>query len=139
MSVDASRRASTIAGKALGVAKNPAELLQKVVNAKNPATIVGQLVSYLHGTDYSIADLFRDAAGLKQKIATKGVTVDRLIEGWSLVDRTLRDCVALTSIPHEKFIENTGHAFCELDESGTIVFANAKMLELDPRCVGQKL
>jgi PAS domain S-box-containing protein len=126
--------------KGIGQAlKDPAALLQKVISTKNEEKIVEQLATYLNGRGYSIVDLFHDAAGLKKKIASDGRPLDRLIQGWTLVDRTVRDCLALTSIPHEKFIESTGHAFCELDNAGTVVFANAKMLELDPKCVGQKL
>ena len=44
-----------------------------------------------------------------------------------------------TLIAHEKFLDNTLHAFCEFDPSGIITFANAKMMDWAPNCVGKEL
>jgi PAS domain S-box-containing protein len=120
-------------------AEGPAALLQKALTAENHDEIVKKLVAYLHRTTYSIVDLLSDAAQLKNKMATGSGPIEQLINDWTLLDQTIADCVAFTSFRHEKIIENTLHAFCELDRNGTVTSANSKMLELAPGCVGQNL
>jgi PAS domain S-box-containing protein len=114
-------------------------VLEKVLRGDNQDTVVAELVSYLQGTSYSISDLLCDAAGLKEKIASAHLPVEQMIDGWNAIDRTVGNCLTLTSIVHEKFIEQTLHAFCEFDQSGVITYANAKMLELAPRCIGHDI
>ena len=97
------------------------------------------MVQHLQKPGYTIIDFLGETAGLKQKLATSGIPVERLIHRWQQLDQTVADCLALTSAPHEKFIEDTLHAFCEFEQDGTITFANAKMLEFAPNCVGQPL
>jgi PAS domain S-box-containing protein len=140
MSIKGSQSGLIEGAKALWSARdNPAELLQKVPTRTGQKALVGKLVSYLQNPSYSIADLLRDAAEAKKKFVAAGMPVHRLVDGWTQVDRTVEDCLSLTLVPHEKFIDNTLHAFCELDQAGFITFANAKMIEWVPTCVGKEL
>jgi PAS domain S-box-containing protein len=120
-------------------AAKPVALLLDSIHGKNHDEIVGALVSCLHQPGYSIVDLLRDTAGLKARLATARRPVEQLIDDLTRLDRTVRDCVALTSLHHEKFIESTQHAYCELDKSNVVVYANAAMLKLAPDCLGHDL
>lgn len=64
---------------------------------------------------------------------------EQLASDWSKLDRTVEECLQRTLIAHEKFLDNTLHAFCEFDPSGIITFANAKMMDWAPNCVGKEL
>jgi PAS domain S-box-containing protein len=120
-------------------AEDPQALLEEILSGKNQDGALGGLVGHLGRTNYSIMDLLGDVTRLKERIAATGVPVDRLIDRWSLLDRTVGKCFALTSLSHEKFLESTLHAFCELDRAGIIINANARMLELDAECLGHDL
>jgi PAS domain S-box-containing protein len=140
MSVKSSQSISTGGTKVVsGKSDNPAALLGKALTRANHKALVGQLVSYLQNPSYSITDLLHDTAKAKQKSVSAGMSARRLMDHWTLLDRTIEDCLALTLVPHEKFIDSTLHAFCELDQSGSITFANAKMIEWVPGCVGKEL
>ena len=117
----------------------PDVLLQEALLGKDYDRIVQTLVSCLQRSNYSVNDFFRDAAGVKERIAATKKPVRQLLESWTQLDRTMSDCLAIASVGHEKFIETTLHAFCEIDAAGTVVYANGKMLELDPNCLGQEL
>ena len=105
----------------------------------NQDALVGKLVSHLQEPDYSIIDLFRDAAVTKKKFAATGMPVEQLTSHWSQLDRTVEECLERTLVAHEKFLNNTLHAFCEFDPSGLITFANSKMMEWAPNCIGKEL
>ena len=117
----------------------PAALLSKVSPQANHDALVGKLVSHLQEPDYSIIDLFRDAAVTKKKFAATGMPVEQLASHWSQLDRTVEECLERTLVAHEKFLNNTLHAFCEFDPSGLITFANSKMMEWAPSCIGKEL
>jgi PAS domain S-box-containing protein len=121
------------------IAEDPEVLLENILSGKNLDRALDGLVNRLGQTSYSIMDLLGDVTRLKEKMVTAGTPVDSLIDRWSLLDRTVGECVALTSLSHEKFIENTLHAFCEYDHRGIIISANARMVEHDPECLGQDL
>jgi PAS domain-containing protein len=113
----------------------PAALLNAIVNGTNPAQNIRQLIHQLRQDGYSVIDLLRDTAILKNSLADT-ITSDT-INRWVLLDRVVQDCLAETSLPLELFLDHTLHAFCEFDHSGTILFANKKMLSLTPGCLGQ--
>ena len=123
----------------LDTGASPATLLGKVSVQANRDALVGKLVSRLQEPDYSIIDLFHDAAVTKKKFAATGMPVEQLASHWSQLDRTVEECLERTLVAHEKFLANTLHAFCEFDPSGLITFANAKMMEWAPNCVGKEL
>jgi PAS domain S-box-containing protein len=102
-------------------------------------TLVTKLVSQLQRPDYSITDLLHDAAAAKRKFAEAGMPLAQLTSKWSKLDRTVEECLERTIVAHEKFFDNTLHAFCEFDPSGLITFANAKMMEWAPNSVGKEL
>jgi PAS domain S-box-containing protein len=118
---------------------DPTILLENILTGENEGRALDRLVARLGRTSYSIMDLLDDAGRLKEKIAGAGIPLERLVDYWSRLDRTVGDCLALTSLSHEKFLENTLHAFCEFDDQGIIISANARMLERDPHCLGQDL
>jgi PAS domain S-box-containing protein len=120
-------------------AKKPEVLLEEILSGENQDSALGGLVGQLGRTNYSLADLLGDVTRVKQKIAATGCPLDLLIDRWSLLDRTVDKCIALTSLSHQRFLENTLHAFCETDHAGIIINANARMLELNPECLGQDL
>jgi hypothetical protein len=64
---------------------------------------------------------------------------DRLLNDWTALDELVGECVEVTTVSHEKFIESTSHAFCNYDQSGTILSANQRMLDLNPDCIGRSL
>jgi hypothetical protein len=117
----------------------PKALLEQALRGKNQERIVQALVSCLHRPNYSITNLFRDAAGIKKRAAAAGAPIKQLLMDWTQLDRTMGACLSLATTACERFIEGTSHAFCELDESGIVVYANSKMLQLLPQCVGQDL
>lgn len=102
-------------------------------------TLVTKLVSHLQKPEYSIVDLFHDAAATRKKLVEAGMPTAQLKAKWSKLDRTVQECLERTLVAHEKFFDSTLHAFCEFDPSGLITFANAKMLEWAPNCVGKEL
>src|SRR5262245_27321288 len=108
-------------------AEDPAALLEAIVSGKNQDGAIGGLVGHLGRADYSTLDFLGDVTRVKEKIAAAGGPVDRLIDHWSLLDHAVSKCLALTSLSHEKFLDNTLHAFCEFDRAGVIVYANARM------------
>lgn len=113
-----------------------AELLRRIISDKSQEGVVEELISKLRGPGYTLVDLFRDAAGLKQSIAAvKGPWKDR----WMRLDRMVSECVVRTSAAYENFIDKTAHAFCEIDREGVIVTANSAMREFDPNCIGRPL
>jgi len=118
--------------------ETPQSLIQRLLDGADPRQIVASLVAHLGRPGYSLLDLLADAKKIKEKLAQDGMS-KRLIDGWSLVDRAIEQCVALTTSSHEKFMDRTLHAFCHFDAAGTIVSANSKMLDLHPDCVGRPL
>ena len=118
---------------------SPATLLENLPTRDNYDSLVGKLVSHLLEPNYSITDLLHDAAVTKKKFASAGMPVEQLASRWSQLDRTVEECLQRTLVAHEKFIENTFHAFCEFDPAGIITFANAKLLEWAPNCIGKEL
>jgi PAS domain-containing protein len=140
MSVKSSRSGLLHNATALLAGSNsPAALLAGILTQSNYPAIVGKLVSLLHDPRYSFTDFLRDAAATKKKLVDTDVATDELVSGLFRVDRAVEDCLARTLIAHEKFIDNTLHAFCEFDQSGVITFANVKMLEWAPGCTGKEL
>ncbi|MCP3414262.1 PAS domain-containing protein [Bradyrhizobium brasilense] len=102
-------------------------------------TLIGKLVSQLQQSDYSFTDLFSEAAEAKRKFAAAGMPVQQLASHWLTLDRTVEECLERTLVAHEKFLGETLHGFCEFDPSGLITFANARMTEWAPDCVGKEL
>jgi PAS domain S-box-containing protein len=139
MSVKRSQSDSTKDTKVSGTLNNPVTLFGKILTRTNHKALVDKLVSHLQKPDYSVVDFLHDAAETKKKFVSAGMPVRRLVDSWTRLDRTVEDCLAVAVVPHEKFIDNTLHAFCELDQSGFITFANAKMIEWAPGCVGREL
>lgn len=138
MSVRSSRSGSLESATTLLTGKNnPAALLAKILTQSNYEALIGKLVSLLQDPSYSFIDLLHDAAATKKKFVSTGMPAQRLASHWSQLDRTVEDCLARTLVAHEKFIDNTLHAFCEFDQSGFITFANAKMAEWAPKSVGK--
>jgi hypothetical protein len=62
----------------LDTGASPATLLGKVSVQANRDALVGKLVSRLQEPDYSIIDLFHDAAVTKKKFAATGMPVEQL-------------------------------------------------------------
>jgi PAS domain S-box-containing protein len=126
---------------------SPAALLEKlltqadykVLTQANYDALLGKLVSHLQQPDYSIVDLLRDATATKRKVVLSGIPAEQLVSSWSKLDRTVEECLERTLIAHEKFLDSTLHAFCEFDPSGIITFANAKLMDWAPNCVGKEL
>jgi PAS domain S-box-containing protein len=102
-------------------------------------SLIGKLVSNLRRPDYSLTDLFQDFAAAKEKIVAAGLPSKQLATHWSTLDRTVEECLERTLVAHEKFLDETLHGFCEFDPSGRITFANARMMEWLPDCVGKEL
>jgi len=117
----------------------PKLLLQAALTGKDQARVVKELVTCLYRNDYSVDDLLRDAAGVKQIAAKSATSAKELVRHWSLVDRAMSASIARVSTGYERFIEGTLHGFCEFDARATIVHANGKMLELIPDCVGRDI
>jgi PAS domain S-box-containing protein len=132
-------RSSGTGNKVQSVAGDPAALLEKVLSGSSQEAVVGALISRLQFTDYSIADLIRDAAELKQKLTSSEMPLEGVLDSWTTLDRAIGRCLMRTSLSYERFIENTLHAFCEFDRGGTITYANAKMLADIPDCIGMEL
>ena len=126
-----------VATALLNSGASPAALLGKV--GQKADTLIGKLVSHLQTPDYSITDLFSDVAEAKKKFAATGMPVKQLASHWSTLDRTVEECLERTLVAHEKFLGETLHGYCEFDPSGRITFANARMLEWAPDCVGEEL
>lgn len=114
---------------------SPAALLGK----GQADSLIGKLVSHLQRPDYSVTDLFQDVAAAKEKIVAAGLPLKQLATQWSSLDRTVEECVERTLVAHEKFLGETLHGYCEFDPSGRITFANARMIEWSPNCVGKEL
>jgi PAS domain-containing protein len=117
----------------------PSVLLQDIVQGRDRDHAVKGLIANLARPDYSITNLIHDIAELKESIAKTEAATDRLLNGWTALDRLVGECVAVTTLSHEKFIESTSHAFCNYDQSGIILSANQRMLDLNPNCIGQPL
>jgi hypothetical protein len=107
---------------------NPAVLLAKILTQSDYKALIGKLVSSLQDSSYSFIDLLRDAAGTKRKFVGTAIPAHQLASHWYQLVRIVEDCLARTLIAHEKFIDNRLHAFCEFDQSGSVTFANTKML-----------
>jgi PAS domain S-box-containing protein len=127
-----------------GILEDPRILLESILEGKDPDGAIAGLVDRLARPGYSISDLLGDVTRLKEKIAkeqlvTSESTAERLIDGWRLLDQAVGECLARTTASHEKFLENTLHAFCHYDRAGIIVSANNKMLDLIPDCVGRSV
>lgn len=116
--------------------ERPSVLLQGIVQGRDHDHAVNGLIANLARPDYSITNLIRDVAELKESIARTEATTDRAhrLDG---LDRLVGECVAVTTVSHEKFIESTSHAFCNYDQSGIIVSANQRILNLNPDCNGR--
>jgi PAS domain-containing protein len=117
----------------------PSVLLQDIVQGGDRDHAINGLIANLARPDYSITNLINDVAELKESIAKTEATTDRLLNGWTALDRLVGECVAVTTFSHEKFIESTSHAFCNYDQSGIILSANQRMLSLNPDCIGRPL
>jgi PAS domain S-box-containing protein len=141
MSARRSGRGSGVSSPVMAVGKQegPKSLLAEALGGGDDDHIVQALASCLQRPDYSIVDLFRDAADVRKRAATGGTAVGQLLKNCVQLDRTMGASLARASTAQEKFIEGTLHAFCELDEKDTVVFANSKMLELVPDCLGSPL
>lgn len=124
-----------VAAELLSGGANPAALLGK----GQADSLIGKLVSHLQRPDYSVTDLFQDVAAAKEKIVAAGLPLKQLATQWSSLDRTIEECVERTLVAHEKFLGETLHGYCEFDPSGRITFANARMIEWLPNCVGKEL
>jgi len=131
-------RTNQITGHSFSTNENPKSLIQHLIEGTDPGQIVANLVGHLGRSDYSIMDLLADAKQFKDKLARQGAT-KRVLNAWSLLDQTIDKCLAVTTSPHEQFIDRTLHAFCHFDNAGIIVSANSTMLELDPTCIGKPL
>jgi PAS domain-containing protein/putative methionine-R-sulfoxide reductase with GAF domain len=132
------QRASRSGNLTQAESQDPKSLIQHLVDGNDPAQIVTGLVGVLGRPDYSIMKLLADVKQFKNKIALQGPTRG-VLDIWSLLDQAIEKCMALTTAPHEQFIDRTLHAFCHFDSAGMIVSANSKMLEWDPACVGKPL
>jgi PAS domain-containing protein len=119
--------------------KPPSVLLQDIVQGRDRDHAVNGLIANLARPDYSITNLIHDVAELKESIAKTEATTDRLLNRWNTLDRLVGDCVAVTTLSHEKFIESTSHAFCNYDQYGIILSANQRMLDLNPNCISRPL
>ncbi|WP_158671946.1 GAF domain-containing protein [Bradyrhizobium guangdongense] len=119
--------------------EEPTTLLQDIVHGRDPAHAVNGLIANLARPDYSVTNLIHDVSDLKERIARSEPAKGRLLDEWVALDRVVGKCVVATTVSHEKFIESTSHAFCNFDQSGIIVSANQRMLELNPDCIGQPL
>ena len=115
MSIKRSRSGSAEGAAALSRGNsNPAALLAEILTQSNYETWMGKLVSLLQHPSDSFINLLSDATTKRKSIST-GMPA------------------------HEKFTDNAQYAFCKLDQSGFITFANAKMIEWAPKCVGKEL
>ncbi|MBR1167494.1 GAF domain-containing protein [Bradyrhizobium liaoningense] len=138
MSANKSRSALLEAATALmNGSASPAVLLGKA--GQTADTLIGKLVSRLQQPDYSFTDLLSEAAEAKKKFAEAGMPLKQLASHWSTLDRTVEECLERTLVAHEKFLGETLHGFCEFDPSGLITFANTRMLDWAPDCVGKEL
>ncbi|MDX8527005.1 PAS domain S-box protein [Mesorhizobium sp. MSK_1335] len=116
-----------------------AQLLRRIVSAESQDGGVEELISKLRGAEYTLADLFRDAASLKRSIAALKGPWSLVFDRWTRLDRMVSECVVRTSAAHESFMDRTAHAFCEIDRQGVIVTANAAMRKFDPDSIGKPL
>jgi PAS domain-containing protein/putative methionine-R-sulfoxide reductase with GAF domain len=132
------RRTNQPTGRSFSTNESPKSLIQHLIEGTDPGLIVANLVGHLGRSDYSIMDLLSDAKQFKEKLARQGAT-KHVLNAWSLLDQTIDKCLAVTTRPHEQFIDRTLHAFCHFDNAGVIVSANSTMLGLDPTCVGKPL
>jgi PAS domain-containing protein len=107
----------------------PNEIIDKVAATGHLGDAVSRLVRILRRSDYSIADLLIDAAAGKARAGGHAPVLDRLVAG----------CVDRTALVHETAIETMLHGFCELDERGRVIYANAALLKLLPDCEGREL
>jgi PAS domain S-box-containing protein len=117
----------------------PKVLLEQALVAKDVTNIVQALASCLQRPNYSVVQLFRDAADIREQIGKAGKAVGPLLTNWAKLERTMGESLALASTAYEKFVESTVHAFCEINEKAVIVSANQKMFELMPDCIGRSL
>jgi PAS domain-containing protein len=117
---------------------SPKVFLQDILYQRNPEGAIASLVSHLSRPGYSIVDLLSDVALLKDSIAATE-PIGQVIDRWKLLDGAIGECLAQTTLSHEKFIEATLHSFCYHDQAGIIVSANSRMLDLNPDCVGQHI
>lgn len=117
----------------------PSTLLDDIVHGRDRDHAISGLVANLARSDYSITNLLNDVARLKETIAKGELSTDRLVTEWTALDQSVGKCLAATALSHEKFIERTTHAFCHYDQSGIILSANQRMLDLNPDCVGRPL
>ena len=126
-------------GHLSGSSEDPRILLERIIDEKAPDGAVAGLVDWVAQRGYSINDLLGDVTRLKEEIATKESTAQRVIDRWRLLDHAVGQCLVRTSVSYEKFIESTLHAFCHYDRTGTVVSANNKMLDLIPDCIGRQV
>jgi PAS domain S-box-containing protein len=117
----------------------PKVLLEQALAATDVTNIVQALASWLQRPNYSVVQLFRDAADIREQIGRAGKAVEPLLANWAKLERTMGESLALASTANEKFVESTVHAFCEINEKAVIVSANQKMFELMPDCIGRSL
>src|SRR5258708_6051506 len=96
----------------------PRALLKQALSGKNHEHVVQALVSFLRRPNYSITDLYRDAAGIRRYAAAAGTPSKQLLKDWTELDRTIGACLSVAATAYEKFIEGTLHAFCEFDKDG---------------------
>lgn len=121
------------------ISENPRGLLEQILDGKDQDRATAGLVDHLGRSSYSIMDLMGDVARLKDEIATTDAATEDLKDRWMLLDRTVDKCLAVTTLSHEEFIDNTLHAFCHYDSAGIIISANNRMLELIPDCAGRHI
>jgi len=117
----------------------PKVLLEQALAAPDVTNIVQALASCLQRPDYSVVQLFRDAADIRDQIGKAGKAVGPMLANWAKLERTMGESLALASTAYEKFVESTAHAFCEINEKAVILSANQKMFELLPDCIGRSL
>lgn len=106
-----------------------AALLDEVAGGAPAEAVVDEIVSCLRRRDYSLADLLEEVRTANLRA---GPYEHRLAELVAL-------CVDRTTVAQEAAIENMLHGFCEVDAGGTIIYANAALLELVPDCEGRPL
>jgi GAF domain-containing protein len=132
------QHASRSDDRTFAMSESPKSLIQHLIEGTDPGVIVSNLVRHLGRSDYSIMDLLADFKQFKDKLARQGAT-KHVLDAWTLLDQAIDKCLAVTTSPHEQFIDKTLHAFCYFDREGVIVSANSTMLGLDPTCVGKPL
>jgi PAS domain-containing protein len=113
--------------------------LRQIVQGEVPEAAVRVAICALRNTSYSLAQFLEQCASAKDEARREINNSDDILEAWWRIDFVAEAALRETACIHETVLKTCARGYAELDDEGTVIYANAALLEFCPDLIGRSL